>query len=160
MTKSVLPRKWGIEMERVQLVCQKCGKGFSLLPCQMKRDRGKFCSKACYHSARYKGSDYKKIGFKRADRIKAESVLGKPIPEKVVLHHFKGKRGPFVICEDQSYHAFLHQRQRSLDATGNPNKRKCVICKGWDLSDNLYINTDHNNVIHNECRNIYQASRR
>lgn len=42
---------------RVKLICQECGGGFELLPCQLGRGRGKYCSKECAHTAMQRGSE-------------------------------------------------------------------------------------------------------
>ncbi len=50
----------------------------------------------------------------------AEKALGKPLPEKVVVHHMNEKPAdnytPFnlIICPDQAYHLLLHRRANML----------------------------------------------
>jgi hypothetical protein len=56
----------------------------------------------------------------------AEKALGKPLPEKVIVHHFdrcpsNNANSNLVICQNQSYHMLLHARQRIKDAGGDPN---------------------------------------
>ena len=57
---------------------------------------------------------------KNAHRIKAEIVLGHPIPKGVQVHHhgIPGSCRPdgikdIVICENQKYHRFLHIREKA-----------------------------------------------
>jgi hypothetical protein len=64
----------------------------------------------------------------------AEAALGKPLPEKAVVHHVDhdtlNKSPRLVICEDQAYHMLLHRRERVVKAGGNPNTDKiCSLCK-------------------------------
>ncbi len=66
----------------------------------------------------------------------AEQALGKPLPDTAVVHHVDGNRhnnanNNLVICEDDAYHALLHNRQRALDATGNVNSVRCGDCSRW-----------------------------
>jgi hypothetical protein len=72
-------------------------------------------------------------------RIKAEAVLGKPLPSKCVVHHFNGSTdsGPLIVCEDQTYHYLLHVRKRAFDATGDAHKKWCTYCKTWDVTTNM-----------------------
>lgn len=72
----------------------------------------------------------------------AEKVLGKPLPAGAVVHHvdknnLNNKNSNLVICQDQSYHMLIHLRQRAYDACGNPDWRKCAICKKYDQLENL-----------------------
>lgn len=72
----------------------------------------------------------------------AERVLGKPLPPGAIVHHVDGNpanNAPsnLVICPDQAYHLLLHVRQRAIEACGNPNYRKCMVCKRWDDPKNM-----------------------
>jgi hypothetical protein len=81
-------------------------------------------------------------GYVLEHRLIAEKILKKPLPKKVVIHHpFKNikNNNSFVICENQAYHSYLHQRENAYTASGNPNFRKCKICKKYDHPDNLYF---------------------
>ena len=141
------------KVNKIECKCKKCGKITYMWPSQKKE----YCSRQCYHDDRYLGNDYKKIGHKRADRLRASAIIGKKIPKKAQLHHFKGKSGPFVICEDQKYHYLLHLRARAIEAVGDPHKRMYQFCKEWDDVDNLYI-YKNKNVRHKECHNNYKRN--
>lgn len=119
---------------------------------------------------RYKGNNYKQIGtgsdIKLEHRIIAEEALGKPLPLLVAIHHYGKKcdNHSIVICENDAYHFLLHRRDRAYKATGNPNMRKCHICKGWDLSENLYefhgIKNPYLQYRHRSCNIKYLKLRR
>jgi hypothetical protein len=142
--------------------CLNCGKEFSKLLCQLTRGRGKYCSKQCYHDARYKGNDYKKIGKKRQHIIIAENIVGHVLPKNVQVHHYGGKEdnSKIIICQNQKYHKLIHSRTEAYQKTGDPNKRKCQFCKQWDDVKNLYIDPIRNkNIRHKKCVDIYNKSR-
>ena len=87
----------------------------------------------------------------------AEQTLGKPLPFKVLVHHFDGNPGNdyknLIICENQAYHGLLHQRERAYTTCGHANWRKCYICKFYDDPKNLYITPKGNTAWHKQCRN-------
>ena len=59
---------------------------------------------------------------------KAESVLGRALPQGAVVHHHADEQ--LVICNDQSYHMELERRTRIVRAGGNPNTEAwCSCCK-------------------------------
>ena len=45
-------------------------------------------------------------------RAKAASALGRPLPDRVVVHHHDGAPSTLVICPDQAYHMMIHARMR------------------------------------------------
>ncbi len=91
----------------------------------------------------------------------ASKVLGKPLSSRAVVHHVDGNKrnnenDNLIICEDSDYHRVLHVRERALRACGNPNWRKCSICKEYDASSNLYYSKSGNNYRHVRCHNKYK----
>jgi hypothetical protein len=75
----------------------------------------------------------RKRGVTREHRLIAERALGKPLPEKSVVHHFNADgrdNGPgnLVLCEDQSYHLLLHARQRAIESRESPLRLECAWC--------------------------------
>ena len=81
---------------------------------------------------------------------RAEKALGKPLPKGAQVHHHTPKE--LVICQNDSYHKFIHQRQRAFNACGHANWRKCRYCKTYDSHQNLSINgEDGNSVYHKKC---------
>jgi len=93
----------------------------------------------------------------------AEKAIGKPLPDKAVVHHHNrivtdDISGNLVICEDQSYHLLLHQRMRSLKACGHSSWRKCCRCKKYDSVSNLYCYRTKNRIghfSHRSCESEY-----
>jgi hypothetical protein len=91
----------------------------------------------------------------------AEKALGHFLPAKAQVHHFDENRlndspGNLVICENQAYHALLHMRVRAKRACGNPNWRKCVLCKAYDDSINMDKSGNSGGFRHRACFNTYQ----
>lgn len=92
----------------------------------------------------------------------AEKAPGKPLPEQAVVHHIDKNPGEdnnsnLVICENDDYHKLLHRRERAYLACGNPNFRKCWICKTYDSVDNLYIppKSATGSIRHRKCMYEY-----
>lgn len=65
----------------------------------------------------------------------AESVIGKKLPAKAMVHHSNGdrldnRRENLVICENREYHALIHQRIRVVARGGSPSRDKwCCGCQ-------------------------------
>jgi len=73
---------------------------------------------------------------RRVHILLAEQALGRPLPPDVLVHHFDEDRSNntpsnLLICT-RGYHQLLHARMRALAACGNPDWRKCVVCKQYD----------------------------
>jgi hypothetical protein len=87
----------------------------------------------------------------------AEKALGKSLPKGVNIHHVDEDPGNnansnLVICQDQSYHLLLHSRRDALLACGNPNWRRCTICKKYD-DPTIMVKANGKGVpCHWECR--------
>lgn len=99
-------------------------------------------------------------GYQYEHIIIAERALGRPLPDKVKVHHANERRGDnrngnLVICEDEAYHQLLHQRLRAQREYGVATARKCWICKRWDM--NLQLSGRNGRVaVHSYCSAAYQ----
>lgn len=87
----------------------------------------------------------------------AEKALGKPILKKHPVHHIDSNKindnpNNLVICESHAYHTLLHKRTAAYRECGNPNFRKCWICKQYDSKKNLYISKDKKHIYHRSCK--------
>lgn len=97
--------------------------------------------------------------------IFAEQALGKPLPEKAVVHHFgdTADNSKLVICQDQEYHMLLHIRAKALAECGNASYRKCCYCREYDDPMNLYVKRQKIrgwNVYHRSCLAKYSKERK
>lgn len=75
-------------------------------------------------------------------RLIAERLIGRTLPTKAIIHHANedgtdNRPENLVVCPDEAYHNLLHTRMRAQAATGDPNKRRCLLCKEWDLPTNM-----------------------
>lgn len=75
-------------------------------------------------------------------KLVVERALGHPLPPGAEIHHVNENKldnrpENLVVCPNHAYHALLHVRSAALAATGNPNLRRCCICKGYDKPENL-----------------------
>lgn len=91
----------------------------------------------------------------------AELALGKRLPSGAVVHHANGDKADnrnenLVICPDQRYHLLLHTRMAAMEATGNPDSRKCWLCHQYDEPSNLV--THRRAHYHRECDREYQRT--
>ena len=96
---------------------------------------------------------------------KAEEAPGKELPRFAEVHHLNGIRSDnrnenLVICPSRAYHKLLHQRQKSLEACGNPNFRKCPFCKIYDDPTKMKHNVGSRYFYHTACKTKYNQSRK
>jgi hypothetical protein len=97
-------------------------------------------------------------GYVKTSILMAEAVLGKPLPPNAVVHHIDGD-GTYnasrnlVICENNSYHTYLHTRQRALEKSGNANLRPCVYCTEYD--DPAKMTKIKTGYYHRDCMKRY-----
>ncbi len=107
------------------------------------------------HSRAHRGYVYTHI-------LIAESLLGKPLPPNAVVHHIDGDKIEYqnnlVLCENESYHQLLHQREIALRACGHATWRKCPFCKQYDDLKNMHPNG--RSYHHRTCANEYARERR
>jgi hypothetical protein len=109
----------------------------------------------------------------RADRqgyvyehiLVAERALGKPLPLGAEVHHvdengLNNENRNIVICPSHTYHMLLHMRAQALRACGNPDLRRCFVCRVWDDPRNLQHRNTRSSYEHRECWNAYVHKRR
>ena len=94
----------------------------------------------------------------RKHRAIAEAAFGKKLPEKAQVHHFT--KDSFVICEDDKYHKFLHQRTRALKECGHVSWLKCNYCHTYDDPKNLQISPNKRRICHQKCGQEYNKNYR
>lgn len=92
--------------------------------------------------------------------MRACQALGKPLPDKVVVHHVDGDRGNnepgnLVICQDQEYHMLLHVRRRALKSCGHVDYRHCTYCRVWDAPSDMRLHKSTGAYYHITCHSAY-----
>lgn len=88
-------------------------------------------------------------------RIIAEELLGRPLREGEVIHHYgDGKKDntKIVVCASRREHVLLHTRIKAYEATGFPNYRKCVYCHEYDDPENMIHYESSRSYRHHECQ--------
>lgn len=99
-------------------------------------------------------------------RATVELATGITLPPNAVIHHVNGCRndnrpGNLVVCENPSYHALIHHREKALRECGHAGWRRCSICKQWDDPEKLSKPTSRRrSVRHKECHRRYEIDRR
>jgi hypothetical protein len=97
-----------------------------------------------------------------------ERVLGKYLPVCAVVHHTNKNHAdnfsPFnlVICQNNTYHLYLHKRQRAYEACGHADWLRCRYCKKYDDPQNMVCRSYNNHAYadHKSCDNDYQRLRK
>lgn len=98
----------------------------------------------------------------------AEKLIGKPINNGIEIHHYgdKSDNTKIVICQDSSYHNFLHKRTRAYKECGHASWLKCAYCGQYDDPKNMHVSTRTRNgkiwsLIgdHKKCKADYDKKR-
>ncbi len=123
---------------------------------------GRYIDQDGYVCIRVEG--YRKNGYAYEHLIVAEEVYGNRLPQKVVIHHIdenrsNNKNNNLVICENLTYHLFLHRRMKAISACGHADWRKCVFCGVYSDESDLTI-TKTNRVYHKKCNANYERFRK
>jgi hypothetical protein len=95
---------------------------------------------------------------KREHVIIVENILGYELPMDVEIHHVDENKANnahenLVVCPNRGYHLLLHRRQRALEASGNPNYRKCEYCKQHSSLDQIHVDK-YDKSYHKECKSV------
>ncbi len=86
----------------------------------------------------------------------AEKAFGGPLPPKAVVHHHTPEQ--LVVCQDNAYHLFIHQRQRAYETCGHANWLKCSYCGEYDNPESLYVRPGGSQGWHRSCRYKHDKS--
>lgn len=100
-------------------------------------------------------------GRKASHLLFVEQILGRVLPREAVIHHVDGDKSGnrsdnLVVCQNHSYHAFLHTRMRALKECGHAGWRKCGYCHKWSDPQDVYITPDGKQAYHKPCKNKFQ----
>ena len=106
------------------------------------------------------GGGYKFYGDKQEHISIVERVIGKPLPEGAMVHHWDrnpghNSNGNLLVCPLQAYHRLIHQRQDAFDACGHAEYRKCVRCGGYEAPERMAVHAKTATSVtyqHHGCR--------
>jgi hypothetical protein len=93
-------------------------------------------------------------------------AFGGELPKGVDVHHVDGnpqnnENSNLVICGSRKYHKLLHIRTAALDETGDPEMRKCSMCKQYDSKENMKLTwRQDEHYRHSKCVSDYDKARR
>lgn len=98
----------------------------------------------------------RELGISREHELVVYRAMGRPLPKGAEIHHvnedkWDNRPENLVVCQDHAYHKLLHLRRDALRASGNPNYRRCWICKTWDDLANM-MTRKHAGSIHRLCQ--------
>ena len=126
-----------------------------------KGGRIRNAKKARHHQTKVAGHPHADAdGYVMTHRLIAETVLGRYLEKRNVVHHHdrngsNNAHTNLVICENQQYHALLHQRMRAYEACGDPKARLCWLCRQWGQD----VKELGNECAHPQCRSQYDKDR-
>lgn len=106
----------------------------------------------------------RKNGYVPEHVVIVEAALGHSLDRRHPVHHVDEDNTNnvppnLVACEDQAYHMILHQRQRALDACGDPSADRCSYCKGYDRQDQMVGGPKRRGRYHRDCGTKYEVAR-
>lgn len=103
-------------------------------------------------------SSYVQSCGKYEHRSVVESIIGRELTKKEVVHHIDGNKSNnnpnnLVLCSDAKYHRLLHARQRIVDLGGDPNIHKyCSYHKSLHSRELFSTKPSSYDGLHNTCR--------
>lgn len=88
--------------------------------------------------------------------LAVEKAIGHYLRPTAEVHHVDENKQNnantnLVACNDSAYHKLLHQRQRALEASGDPDANVCDICGGYDRQDQMTVMTSRRRAYHRAC---------
>jgi len=100
-------------------------------------------------------------GYVRRSILIVEKALRHSLPLEAKIHHVNcnesdDSRGNLVVCEDQAYHLFLHQRKRAHDDCGHADWKRCRRCGHYSPKEEMRTHDERSNSwSHPECVRKY-----
>lgn len=157
---------------RIPAICSRCGKQFMAIRQLVMRGKGKFCTVKCSKLQTTEerqpsvsmGNGYRGVwirsGRYRPEHVAvAEKALGHPLPDGAVVHHVNenttdNRNGNLVICENNSYHRFLHRLLTIMRLGYDPhtNKQCWGKCRQVKPRTEFYKNRRNYDGLNQECK--------